>query len=361
MSKTQATVGASARGLFGRLALAFRGTAEPDEAHAALRNRERLLSASNRTAEILLTATGGGETSVDALHRAMHVIGDALDVDRVQIWRNEERAGKVYFSKRYEWLSPYAATLKNSQLGQRISHDGMPGWYEVISGGGRVNSTVDEMPLEERVVFSQYDVQSLALLPLVVDGEIIGHVNADDCRNVRTFEEVEMDFLASASLMLANFFEKIINREEGAVKERLRGMVDSSPFICFVFDRDGAVVDVNQAAVEFFGFTDKQGCFEHFYKLNPPYQPDGTHSETVVKANILRLLESGEGYTSEWMHQSITGEPRPVEVTLTPIKIAGEDCIIAHTRDLRERNALRETMARLEEALQDAGGQYDGE
>jgi len=37
----------------------------------------------------------------------MEIVGHRLDVDRVQIWRNEVIDGELCFVMRYEWLSDF--------------------------------------------------------------------------------------------------------------------------------------------------------------------------------------------------------------------------------------------------------------
>ncbi|MCL2188050.1 MAG: ATP-binding protein [Defluviitaleaceae bacterium] len=130
---------------------------------------------------------------------------------------------------------------------------------------------------------------------------------------------------------------------ENVVKERLRVMLDSSPYICGVFDEEGNAIDANEAAVTFYGFKTKHEYLANWYKLSPEIQPDGTNSRDLILGNIKKMLATGEGMVHPyWMHQTITGEPRPIEVTMTPVKRGGQNIIIAYARDLREHLSLKE-------------------
>jgi PAS domain S-box-containing protein len=239
-------------------------------------------------------------------------------------------------------------------MGQTFPYDSMPGLYEKLESGGRVNAPVADMNPTERVTYGQYGIQALMLLPIFVDGKLIGYSIVDDCREGRAFAEEEVDFLALVNLMLGNYLIKIVNSEESANRERLRWIIDSSPYVCAAFDQNGRVLGVNSVAVEFFGTKDKQQYFDDFYKLSPAYQPDGTHSETLIKANIRKMLDTGRPIKIDWMLQSVTGEPRPVEVNLMPVTIGGEQVVIAHNRDLREREAMQAAMMRMQAAIDEA-------
>ena len=131
-------------------------------------------------------------------------------------------------------------------------------------------------------------------------------------------------------------------------KDRFQIMLDSSPNVITVFDKEGNVIDVNQAAVEFYGFASKQDYKKNFLKTTPAFQPDGVASVPFMLNLFREVIESGETRVyHKWIHQTVTGEPRPIEATLVPMKTDGKDCIIAHALDLREH-------FKLEDALEEA-------
>ncbi|WP_461248172.1 hypothetical protein [Treponema sp. R6D11] len=69
-----------------------------------IRKQTRLLDAVNTAATILLAANK--EIPFETiLLKSFDLIGHCLDVDRVQIWRNEIINGDRHFVLRYEWLS----------------------------------------------------------------------------------------------------------------------------------------------------------------------------------------------------------------------------------------------------------------
>jgi|GEM_PF-1186402 len=125
--------------------------------------------------------------------------------------------------------------------------------------------------------------------------------------------------------------------------DRFQVMLNSSPNLIVVIRQDGSVMDVNQVTWEFYGFETKQGYIEGVHKTMPEFQPGGEDSITNMIEFYSGVFQSG--VTTEyknWMLQTVTGEPRPVDVTAVPIQIDGENCIILHATDLRERYRLKE-------------------
>jgi|GEM_PF-6703686 len=134
-------------------------------------------------------------------------------------------------------------------------------------------------------------------------------------------------------------------------KDRFQSMLDSSPHACAIFDKDANAIDVNQAAVDFFGFKSKQDYIDNFAKTTPEFQPDGTGSYSFMVNYFADVIKSGKKTVfPNWVHQTVSGEPRPLEVTLVPIRLYDKDCVIVHALDLRDRLKLETALAQVREA-----------
>ena len=132
-------------------------------------------------------------------------------------------------------------------------------------------------------------------------------------------------------------------KAERALRQRLQAVLDASPLLCAIFDKDSNVLEANQAAADLFGFADRQEYIDNFFDLIPEFQPNGESSREVVFRNIENIRRTGKKYVDRfWMHQTLDGEPRPTEVTLMPLKLEGNDLVLAYARDLREQVKLKE-------------------
>ena len=142
-------------------------------------------------------------------------------------------------------------------------------------------------------------------------------------------------------------------KAERSLRQRLQAMLDSTPMLCAVFDEKGKILEANQEAADLFGFSDRQEYVDNFFRLVPEYQPDGTNSRDIVLKNIKNVIKSGKKFVYPfWMHQTLSGEPRPTEVSLIPVKLDGKNRIIAYARDLREHMKLKEMQDTAQQRLQ---------
>ena len=128
--------------------------------------------------------------------------------------------------------------------------------------------------------------------------------------------------------------------KEHEADERTRLMLDSMPFGCSFWDRNGNILDCNQAVVTLLGLPDKKTYMEAFHSLSPELQPNGGKSDELARENIRKAFETGY-LRFEWMHRTLAGEDVPSEVTLVRIAWRGEFVLIGYQNDLRALTAAR--------------------
>jgi len=176
------------------------------EAIEALKYRERLLNTVKQAAEVLLTASE--KDTLKALMKGMEIVGHCLDVDRVQIWRNEMIDGELHFVMRHEWLSEIGKQKIEVPIGLNAPYSGRDGWLEMFLRGESINQAISKLPPKDAAFLGYYEMLSIVILPLFLDQEFIGFFSIDDCQRERVFTGDEMDIIASAGLMFTSVFNK---------------------------------------------------------------------------------------------------------------------------------------------------------
>ncbi|MCL1892616.1 MAG: ATP-binding protein [Holophagaceae bacterium] len=135
--------------------------------------------------------------------------------------------------------------------------------------------------------------------------------------------------------------------------DRMRIMLDATPFCAHFWDKNNKMVYCNQEAVRLFNLTSKQEYIDNFFHLMPEYQPDGSSSRDKATQNYNEVIEKGF-LRIEWLHQTLDGEPIPAEVTLVRIDFKGDNLVAVYTRDLREQKRIIEEIKTTTSALEAA-------
>jgi signal transduction histidine kinase/CheY-like chemotaxis protein/PAS domain-containing protein/HPt (histidine-containing phosphotransfer) domain-containing protein len=311
-----------------------------------VQQREDLLNTVNSAANVLLS--GNDEKSFEAaLLKSFELIGNCLDADRVQIWRNEEIDGELNFVYRYEWLSEYGRNTARVPIGLHFPYSITPDWKNLFLNGGYINGPLSELPGGNRAFLSEYDIKSIVVIPIFLEGVFWGFFSIIDCRNDRSFSDDEIRILTSMGLMMSSAIDRNLhNVKLREADERMQIMFDSTPLSVNFIDNSYNHIDCNQEAVKVFEMADKKEYCERFYELSPEYQPDGKLSREKTIEVMKKAFAEGY-YRFEWMHQKLNGEPIPCEITLVRVEYKNDFIVIGYARDLRE---LKTTIAQMNES-----------
>ena len=133
-------------------------------------------------------------------------------------------------------------------------------------------------------------------------------------------------------LQLEDSLEEMKNREAA---ERTQIMLDATPLSCCLWNEKHELIDCNLEAIKLHEVSSKQEYFDRFFELVPEYQPDGRLSSEEIHKNLREAFEKGYA-KCEFVHQTISGDPIPGEVTLVRVQQQDRYIVAGYVRDLRE-------------------------
>ncbi|MCL2719196.1 MAG: ATP-binding protein [Lachnospiraceae bacterium] len=301
--------------------------------------KDSLLRHVNNVAALLINSST--ETFESNLYQSMNIMAEAVNVDRMYIWKNHSVGEQLYCTQVYEW-SESAAPQRDKEFTIGMPYaDNITRWEEFLSNGKCINNIVRDMPAEEQKLLFPQDIVSILVVPVEINGSFWGFVGLDDCRNERLFTETEESVLSSVSLLIANaFIRNELERKIIEANERTALMLDSNPMCCQLIDTNFRKIDCNQEAIRLFGFKNKQEFLDRYSEIYPEYQPDGQRSTEKVTKYLNKVLAEGR-VSLEWTYRMLDGTLLPTEITMLKLE-RGEDYVIAsYARDLREEIRLK--------------------
>jgi signal transduction histidine kinase/DNA-binding response OmpR family regulator len=175
-----------------------------DAAASGLFRQDKLLHAVNDAATILLTPDD--KKFEDALRDGMEMMARCVDVDRIHVWRNYLRDGRLIYRAVRGWTRDGGPAPDESRLQQlEFSYEEtMPNWEVKFSRGESVSSLLEDLPSAERRRLAPYGVRSILAIPVFLQDYFWGFVSLDDCREERVFSDEEKSILRSGGLLIAN-------------------------------------------------------------------------------------------------------------------------------------------------------------
>lgn len=140
--------------------------------------------------------------------------------------------------------------------------------------------------------------------------------------------------------------EKSLRESEKTYKAIFESSTDS------MFLMDDLFLDCNDSVCELFECKKEEVIGKSPLHFSPEYQPDGKKSAEAA-AEKIHQVKNGIPQRFYWQHKSKSDKLIDAEVSLTPIKLAGNDVILAIVRDITERKkveVMREALYQISEA-----------
>lgn len=130
-----------------------------------------------------------------------------------------------------------------------------------------------------------------------------------------------------------------LEEKRSKFRMRLKALLDATPLCLNLWDKEFHNIMCNREAPKLFGLESEQEYLDHFNRLSPELQPDGSLSIERAKEKIREAMETGR-VQFNWLHQKTDGELIPAEITLVRIDGLEEDgsaMVAGYTRDLRDQ------------------------
>ena len=172
-----------------------------------------LLRAINESASLLLTVNNLN-TVDDVLLSTLSIIGDALDSDIVQVWRDEKQPDTLTFECIYTWKSEFGEKFSKIPQSLTPTHESTEAWYEKLGGGECIIATLSTMKSDEQEFFSSLAIKSIYFIPLFCNNALWGFLSINDCAEERSYDEEEIVTLKSIGLMIASVLNYRITTED---------------------------------------------------------------------------------------------------------------------------------------------------
>ncbi|MEO0373292.1 MAG: AAA family ATPase, partial [Cyanobacteria bacterium P01_A01_bin.17] len=187
---------------------------------------------------------------------------------------------------------------------------------------------------------------SVVCLPLVYQDHLRGllYLQNQATAGVFTCDRITvLNVLCSqAAISLAN--AQLYRLEQDRLKllkaseNRLRALFNQASDAIFLLGEQG-FIDCNQAAVALLQYPSKADLLAlQPRQISPERQPDGQRSEEKAKLFFREALQRCN-LRFEWVHQRCDGTVFWTEITLTPIRYAGEIIFHCIVRDISDRKA----------------------
>lgn len=199
----------------------YRDVSEQIKMIQALERRDKILQTISNTADKLL----GNNKWEDVIESILEDVGYATKVSRVYIFENtSDDKGDTLTSQTFEWCDDaIVSEISNTSLmGLNMNKGGFQRWVNLMSKGETVVGSVKDFPRSEQELLISQGIQSIVVIPIMVDGEWWGFIGFDECCYDREWLEPEIDALKTVASTLGAGIQRDIRVEMEEQQQRER-------------------------------------------------------------------------------------------------------------------------------------------
>lgn len=296
----------------------------------------------------------GAETFNDGVHEALHTVGEALNVDRVVVVR-QQSDGDLRIKALWE-RDGIAAPLVESILSSvGKNSEAIARWREPLRSGRVVVSQRDAVAEEVGQLFDSIQACSILLVPISTADGFWGNIGLDTCRRKREWSVSDIDVVTTfASLIGALIVRDDTRNSLRHSEERFRAVSETARDAIVIADLSGRVRYWNPAAERMFGYSaDEVGGKGPIsdWLIPPGFQRE---SRQVIGELAVTNRPAWTGRAVERSALRRDGTEVPIELSVQPLMLSDEQLTVALMHDISERKEAEAALIASEAQLSNA-------
>ncbi|GHT93441.1 hypothetical protein AGMMS49545_12740 [Betaproteobacteria bacterium] len=275
--------------------------------HETIRERnarqESLLYAVNETALHLLNSRKQNFQS------SLRTMARCISVDRVCIWQNEVREGKLYYIQKFKWPDKNVSYPRAGQDQSGFSSvETFSFWKDKFKQGECVSGPLKSLSIMEQERLAPYGIKSILVIPVFLQEDFWGFVSFEDCHQERHFTEAEVNILKSGCLLIVNAMQR--NHDEtlfrrgleqkalmAEISQILMSKKKLSELINNVLSRTGAFIGASRALIVTNNEADESALL-YYSNVSDDLIPDRANNPRVRAVNLFpRFMPPGDFLT----------------------------------------------------------------
>ncbi len=312
---------------------------EQKQAEDALKHRDSILKTVGYSAEKFLK-TSDWKKSINSV---LAQLGEATGVSRIYIFQRESNKNQgLFVSRVFEWhntgIKPQIRKQELTNID--LSNDGYIRWVEFFNNGKNILGNIKDFPSVEREGLQSQSVISLICIPIRIGANWWGFIRFDECKAEREWSDMEVEALRAAANTLGASIERKMSEESLFNSETsYRGLFNTVQDAIYIQDKSGVFIDVNEGAVELYGYPKEEFIGKTLEFLSAPQK---NNLEKIAQA--IQLAFEGKPQQFEFWGLRSNGEIFPKDVRLVKGTYFGKEVIIAVSQDITGRKKDEEAL-----------------
>ncbi|MCT7957787.1 PAS domain S-box protein [Laspinema palackyanum] len=299
------------------------------KAEAEKEKRDRYLTALVQIQHQLLNSS----VDTDLYEMILSILGPVCGASRVYMFENyRDPQGRLVTSQKAEWCAEgIESQLDNPNLQNCPYNEFFTRLPNTLGKGEIIEGIVSNFSESERLVLEPQGIESILLLPLMVNGEFFGFIGFDNGIEAQPWDPLEVSLLSSAAAAIALAKERQITQSALA---RQLAAVEAATDGIGILNENNEYIYLNSAHANIFGYDDPKELLGKTWK--ELYHPEEIQQ---IEQEVFPVLGASGQWSGETLAKRRDGTTFPEEISLTFIAGGGLICV---ARDITTRKQSEE-------------------
>ena len=266
------------------------------------------------------------------MQNILGILGKFIEAERIYVF--EDYGNGRLTRNTFEWCAEGIIPHKSDY--QRIAYKlQIPELKTLLIKNGMIMINENqEIPPELYEIVKNIRAKSILVFPLTVFDEFYGFIGFHMYSERRNWEQIDISFLKTLSLMLSNAFEREKTDEELMAREiRFKDLFNHSSDAILIYDYHGMIIEINQRACEMLGYDRQMLIGENVGLI--------FHYSHALHETIKRTGSDGNIYNFDSEFKTADGDLYPVEISNRSIVFENKLAVISVARDISERKQMQ--------------------
>ncbi|HIP64107.1 MAG TPA: PAS domain S-box protein [Deltaproteobacteria bacterium] len=226
-------------------------------------------------------------------------ICEAVDADELFLLDNREPAGTPLF--------------RSEEQNKACNHDwilSVPVWMNLLGKGKIIQNFADNFHPEEQIVLQQKGINTLLLIPLIVEKKLLGLIGLSRTGKSKLFTQQQINIL----LFISNILSMAIsNQNDRSERDRLVTVVEQSSDCIIIINLSGNILYANPTCEDVTGFSPEEAVGKPIKRL---YNPS---SHKKLWQELKNNLSTGKSWNGQFTNYRKDNTRYEEEMFISPV------------------------------------------
>jgi PAS domain S-box-containing protein len=144
-----------------------------------------------------------------AIKKALSIVGTALDIDRINLYKEKEENSQVFADLVCEWTKSNISSVRNFSFLEKLEINSTLIHHHQLIKGKKIITYIKNLPKPIRSILEEAGIISVVLSPVFAEGSYWGFLTFDNCTSERSWNKYELSEMSTLAASIGGMMARL--------------------------------------------------------------------------------------------------------------------------------------------------------